>query len=458
MINKIFSTTVYNLYSAGIKFLTFLLISKLLSKDNFGLYNFFLSFFSLSSLFIIFGFHRTIFKFKSIQILGFFLKISFLTFIIYFTLFSAIQYLNFFDVFNNLKNYNYILLYVFVLSVFSVFFSYFRVLSLLKIENIYTKFLYPTIFLIFLIFVFSLNVKLIFTDIYIYDLVIMSMLIFIAFYFHKKKFSNFFLETKESKRKILQYSSKILIINVLTRATFLFDILFIGFMLQPSDVAEYSIALKLTLGITIIVSVFSKVFEKNLSKTNNSTENIKKIINLLFTITVFVSIVIFLFYSEIIYFFGKNYENIKIIFVILMISKIIDSLFGLYIILLLYKNQENIMIMISSFSFILSLVLNYIFILSFGLLGAAYASLISILLFGIMSYSYINKINKINFFSKNLYFWIVSTIIIVFYILFCFLNIYNINFYSKSLIIIFIGLVGLLTNSKHIKILRQINE
>lgn len=458
MINKIISSSFYNIYSSLIKFIIFILLAKLLSQNDFGIYNFYISLFSLSSLLIIFGFHRTIFKFNHVTTLGLFFKMSLVIFIVYILVFYVVQAEDYVDMISLINDHNYMILYVFIISVFTVFYAYFRAISLLNIENISTKFIYPTLLFSILGIIYFLDYNVRYYQVFLFEILLMTSLISLTFLLHKNKFIGLFEKPINSSSETVKYSFKIFITNVFTRATFLFDILFIGLLMTPKDVAEYAVALKLTLGITIIVAAFIQVLEKHMATSKDITKNLKDIIGLLFLISTVISLIILLFFNEIIELFGENYSNVKYILILLLFSKILDGIFSLYGIIMFYSQRENIMIKISFFSFIISMILNYFMINFFGLIGAAWASLISIFIFGLFTYIKFNERTGFNFFTDNRLFFYSIVFGLSILILIFFLDIDSYGFGIKLLLLCIVLMLTYIIGQKSIKTIRSVNE
>ncbi|MFP4403804.1 MAG: flippase [Candidatus Woesearchaeota archaeon] len=185
-------------------------------------------------------------------------------------------------------------------------------------------------------------------------------------------------------KKLFSYSSNVFFSNLGLSILTQIDLVMITYFLTLKDVAYYSnaqslinIVIMFFTSITVILmSYFSKLYsEKNMAELKFF---FKKIYSLLIYFTLPFIMVLFLFSKEILsIIFGQEYGNAALFLKIFSIFTIIRVLYTYNITFLNAINKTNITRNIIIFVLFFNIMLNYIFLIYFGVLGIVCATVIS---------------------------------------------------------------------------------
>ncbi len=254
-------------------------------------------------------------------------------------------------------------------------------------------------------------------------------LLLIFFYSYKKENFSILLRLNKIKKyvnEITNYSifsifnsfGNILVSNV--------DILMVTALLGLSETGIYTTAFYIGLMIAIprraIAQISIPIISENIKENNfNKIEKNYKLVSLhLLLIGVFIYLLIIINLNDIYYLIpnSQNFISGKNVVYIIGLAKLVTMAFsfnGELIMMSKYFKFNVITILILA---TLSIILNYLLIPNFGMIGAAYASLISILIFNLIKLIFIKIKMKILPFSNK-------TIIVIFMgLLTYFLSIY----------------------------------
>ena len=175
------------------------------------------------------------------------------------------------------------------------------------------------------------------------------------------------------------------------------DIVLIGKFMNFKDVAHYAVAVKLTMIIALVLTSVNAVFAPKISELfnlNNSKElkgNIKKATRLIFVLTTPIILFMLFFSSSILPLFGQGYINASVALKILLVSQIINALSGSVGMYMNMTGNERIFQRILIIALIINVVLNWILIPKYHLLGAAIATSISTVFWNIYSVWFLFK-------------------------------------------------------------------
>jgi O-antigen/teichoic acid export membrane protein len=237
-------------------------------------------------------------------------------------------------------------------------------------------------------------------------------LLLILFYSYKKEnFSILFRLNKIKKHvnEITNYSifsilnsfGNILVMNV--------DILMVTALLGLSETGIYATAFYIGLMIAIprraIAQISIPIISENIKENNfNKIEKNYKLVSLhLLLIGIFIYLLIIINLNDIFYLIpnSQNFISGKNVVYIIGLAKLVTMAFsfnGELIMMSKYFKFNVITILILA---TLSIILNYLLIPNFGMIGAAYASLISILIFNLIKLIFIKIKMKILPFSNK---------------------------------------------------------
>jgi len=202
------------------------------------------------------------------------------------------------------------------------------------------------------------------------------------FFLTKKEAGGIILYMKKSLFKdFFNYGSKIYLIKIFSFLHLKVDIFMINILLNPLEVGFYSIAVGLSDKIWLISrSAATVLFPKVCSETDD--KKLKEFTPLVCRNILWITIVIatslfFLSSYVIVLFYSEQFNKSILPFQILLIGAIAISGSRILANDLTARNRLKENIYISSFSFILNIILNIIFIPKFGIIGAAWATAIS---------------------------------------------------------------------------------
>lgn len=194
------------------------------------------------------------------------------------------------------------------------------------------------------------------------------------------------------------------------------DILMVGIFLSASSVGIYNIAILLAGVVILPASAVSQLFPPIVSKLYSQGQN--KELNEVYTAvsrwTFTCSIPLFLgaviYRDELLLLFGAEFAVGGAVLIILAIGKIINSLIVQTSYLLMMTHHQYLVFINQWLTAIINIILNYLLILEFGLIGAAYASTISLIILDIMRIAEAWKFEGMTPFSWDLSKPILATI------------------------------------------------
>tara|TARA_B100000029_G_scaffold512082_1_gene607818 strand:- start:629 stop:1828 length:1200 start_codon:yes stop_codon:yes gene_type:complete len=180
------------------------------------------------------------------------------------------------------------------------------------------------------------------------------------------------------------------------------DVLMIGLILDKELSGIYGIATRISIIIafglfainTVIAPQISRLFSENKIKDLKALLLITSRFNL-FISSIFLLIILF-FHNQLLNIFGPEYVIAGVALIILCIGQIINVTTGSVGALMTMTGLESITTKIILFSILLNVVLNFFFILSFGINGAAIATAITIACSNILMLYFTYKEIRIN--------------------------------------------------------------
>ncbi|NQV78098.1 MAG: flippase [Lutibacter sp.] len=281
-------------------------------------------------------------------------------------------------------------------------------------------------------------------------------------------------------RRLLKFSLPLFISNFFIQLMGWIDSIFLGVLKTSYDVGIYNAILPLVGTITIFLSVLGNMFLPISSELHTKNE-FNKITNTyisisrwLFILSAPISMFFFIFPKEIItVVFGASYVQGYMILRILIASYFIKVILGPSSQTLITFNKTKILLYINLISMMINLLMNYILIQKYGILGAAIATSISILLREIILFMIVKRKLDLHF-KFDLYYkylisialplilikiiiqnieaitWFILMICFISYHIIYLLMLYFLNSFSKSDLII----IELIENKKGISLNR----
>jgi O-antigen/teichoic acid export membrane protein len=158
------------------------------------------------------------------------------------------------------------------------------------------------------------------------------------------------------------------------------DVLMVGFFLSSSAVGIYNIAVLLGGLLTIPLAAFNQLFPPIASRLYSNGE-VDKINSLYSTVTRWIFTVSFImaigaitYRRELLNLFGEEFTAGTVVLIFFVIAQLFNSIGGANGYLLMMTNRQYVLVANQWLFGILNVILNYIFILEFGLVGAAVAT------------------------------------------------------------------------------------
>ncbi|MUH96826.1 oligosaccharide flippase family protein [Aliivibrio fischeri] len=172
------------------------------------------------------------------------------------------------------------------------------------------------------------------------------------------------------------------------------DIFIINHVMNVKDVGIYSVAIQLSEPFSFVVSAYAMSIISDLKKIESKIDRDSFLIKKLRMIHFYVVVIIitFLFFGELFisYLYGVEYISSYKVTVILLCSKIFTFSNLFFSIIMIVDNNIIPRLIRTVYAIIISVILNFIFIYNYGLMGAAFSTVIS----QFISVSLLNYISK----------------------------------------------------------------
>jgi O-antigen/teichoic acid export membrane protein len=211
---------------------------------------------------------------------------------------------------------------------------------------------------------------------------------------------------EETIKDIIKYSIPIAFSTVSLYLLSSIDIFVIKYYEGSTNVAFYSVAVKVITVIAVAINAISLSVATEIAYnfTNKNFDELRRILKksgqIIFYFSLISSLFLFLFCKPILCVFGKQYLASSTAFIILLAGNLIMSISGNTYIYLLMTNKGMIMVKLLLLSVLINLSLNLILIPRFGIEGAAIASITAIIFWNFLGAFYIFKIDKVNILFK----------------------------------------------------------
>ena len=262
-------------------------------------------------------------------------------------------------------------------------------------------------FLLGIIYIFSINKSNNQTLIYLYYF---YAIIILAFVSTLHLFSKYLIHTNSKKtekilsKNLISFESRnMLIINIIFISFQFVDVTLLGILSSSYNVGIYTILLKISSLTSLVLLGVNSISGPIISKLYNSNKigELDYYIKLIVRISSFISLpilfIIILFSNYILSNFGDNLLLYKNALYILCLAQFINVLSGSVGLIMQMTGNEKIFRNIILFSILINIILSFIFIPKYQVLGAVYSSSISLILWNFLSVIYVKK--KINIYS-----------------------------------------------------------
>jgi O-antigen/teichoic acid export membrane protein len=262
-------------------------------------------------------------------------------------------------------------------------------------------FLMPNIIFLFLLLLFSISRQTEALTLFFYSISITITLLVECFFAFKKHEIKIF--KKLSSKKIILFSSPMMLSSLMLFLLNWTDVFMLGFMRTSSEVGIYNLAYKLaSLGMLIIISMnivlapkISELYKLNKMEELHST--IKKATRTVILLTMPIVLLLIIFSEFILRIFGNSFIEGNTALLIISVGVLLNVLTGNVDQILNMTNNQKILRNITVFGFGLNLALNFFLIPKYGINGAASASLITNFFFNLVCLFVIRK--KLGFYT-----------------------------------------------------------
>jgi len=223
----------------------------------------------------------------------------------------------------------------------------------------------------------------------------------------------------KSYKKILIFSSPLLVSGLLHYLIGKIDIFMIGYFLESTEVGIYTIALKIATLANFLLFSINSIFAPKITSLfyNNQMEKLKRLYQVLtkwiFATNLTAFFIIFVLSKDIMNIFGNDFIFGWLALILIAAGQVINAGVGSAGLINIMTGYPHSELYISSIVFILNAVLNYLLIPIYGIEGAAIASLISIGILNLLRlYILYNRLNFLPYNKK--YLKVITAIIIGF--------------------------------------------
>lgn len=403
---------VFRLFGLGTSFLTTILITRFFGVATFGNYSLVFALSQLVALFFTLGIPNTLIKIIGNQNFNFYqAKKLLLKGLKGAVLFSIFPILFFYfgsdflskNLFHNteLKNYFFIVAIAVPLFIVHEIFLYFLIATKNFMKYNLFMFVIPNLLvMLFLILFFKFNFENHFTFIaYALSILITVVVEMLVIFELKPQKETIAISTLE----LIKTASPLLLSGLFIYLLNYTNVIVLGILSDEKQVGIYNIAYKIgSVGFLVIVSVSIIITPKmaqlygqgNLSELKKLTHNATRLIAVLSLPIVVLLIVCSKF---ILSFWGQDVVEGSDTLIIVSIGVLFSAMAGNVDQILNMTENQHILRNITIISFIINLVLSYIFIPKFGIEGAAFSSLITNIVINVLCIYYIKK--KLGFYT-----------------------------------------------------------
>lgn len=402
----------FRIFGLGISFLIVLLINRFFGIKAFGEYSLIITISQISTLLVAFGIPNTLIKVvgnenydystaKRLVVKG--CKIALLFALIPMLFYCVASGFLSNNLFKNSDLYYYFIIVSISLPLLVVheIFVYFFIATKKFLQFNLFMFVIPNVFLIgFLSLFYCLNKGGFFTFLAFALSIFFTVLIeiFEIYEWNRKEKVKI-----QSTKELLKTASPIFFSGFLMYLLNGTGVIILGLIVDEKELGIYNIAHKIAnLGLLIIVSISTIITpkiaqlygEKNFEELKKTVHNATRLISVL---TIPLVLMVIIFNQTILSFFNEDAISGSNVLIILVLGVLINAMTGNGDQILNMTNNQNILRNITLVCFITNVIINYVLISLYGIIGAAWASLLTNLLLNALCVFYIRK--KLGFYT-----------------------------------------------------------
>lgn len=264
--------------------------------------------------------------------------------------------------------------------------------KIIKYKMYVREFLEPLFRIIFVVFVFSLGMKL--QGVLSAYLCVAVLSIIIAYYYLKKIFPEIADKNVPSiyeTKRLFGFSWPLLFVNFIGNLLLWTDTLMLGLFMAPAEIGIYGVAQRTALLCCVFVTSFNSIFAPIIAdlysrKNMNDLEKLyKTVTKWIFSITLPLSLLIIFFAEPILTLFGSDFVAGTKCLILLSIGWLIHSSTGPVGQVISMTGRSKLNLLNATGVLVLNIVLNLILIPKYGILGAAAATALSLNLANIIA-------------------------------------------------------------------------
>lgn len=183
------------------------------------------------------------------------------------------------------------------------------------------------------------------------------------------------------------------------------DVILLSKFTDFSQVAFYSVALKLTMLVSLVLASVNSVIAPKISELFSAyrikelNSLIRKATRLTLVLTLPAIIILALLNSYILNIFGEEYVLAKTALFILLIGQMVNAFCGSVGVYMNMTGKQNVFQIILIAALVVNIILNVLLIPEMGIEGAALATAISMILWNLLTVAYIYKTDKVKTFA-----------------------------------------------------------
>jgi O-antigen/teichoic acid export membrane protein len=232
----------------------------------------------------------------------------------------------------------------------------------------------------------------------------------LSIFYARKSFSHWHKEIAPiyQYKKIISFSFPALLIGFFSILIIKIDILILGYLSSAKEVGIYNIAAKIAYINNLIFISFNAIFSPIISELYTKNEHAK--LNDLFkvqsrwilTVSLPIGLLLILFANPILNLIGQEFIIGSMCLIILSLSMILISFMASVEIMLVYSGKVYLNLLNSFAVCIISVILNFLLIPRFGIMGAAMATGISLTGISLVRLTQVTKIMRLNPLNKKM--------------------------------------------------------
>ncbi|CAI8349461.1 MAG: Uncharacterised protein [Flavobacterium sp. SCGC AAA160-P02] len=188
----------------------------------------------------------------------------------------------------------------------------------------------------------------------------------------------------EIDKSMLKMAKPLLLVSATTLLLSSVDIIMLGWLTDSKNVGLYTVATRLVLFIAFFLQITNSVLSPKIAAlyANKKIEEVKSLVRQvtfwLIIIGLLATLFFLLFGEYILGFWGKTFTEAYYCLLILCFGQFINISTGCSGVILIMSGNEKIFSYISAIFLIVSIILNFVFIQLYGIIGAAIATSITI--------------------------------------------------------------------------------